>query len=159
MRSMKWNTGVLLLMSFMLSFGLMGCSKNTPEARAERFLNSLYRMEYQDAKTMATEETAKVLDMMEQFSSMMPDSVKENAKRIRIEIKSVEKQGEDRATVTYITSESAHENTLDMVLQDAEWKAQWDKSSGLDEDLEMDGEGDSPESLPADSLNGESDQT
>src|SRR5690606_20408476 len=52
MRSMKWNTGVLLLMSFMLSFGLMGCSKNTPEARAERFLNSLYRMEYQDAKTM-----------------------------------------------------------------------------------------------------------
>lgn len=140
MRRIKSNAGILLVLSIMLGFGLTGCNQNTPEARAERFLNSLYRMEYQEAKTMATEETVKVLDMMEQFSSMMPDSVRENAKRIRIDIVSVEKQGEDRATITYTTTESEQENTLDMVRQNEEWLAQWDKSPGLDEGLDLDSE-------------------
>lgn len=150
---MKWNLGSLLLF-LSLGFGLVGCNQNSPEARAERFLNSLYRMEYQEAKTLATEETAKVLDMMEQFSSMMPDSVRENAKRIRIDIKSVEEDG-DRAKVTYMTTESEHENTLDMVRQDGEWLAQWDKSGGLDETMDLDPVEESPtEPMPAEEAEG-----
>lgn len=107
----------------------VSCSSNSPKAAAEKFLNSFFHMEYKEAKEVSTEETKKVLDMIEQFSTMMPDSSKQSAKKIKIEIKDVKEEG-DKATVTYTTSESTQEQKLTMVKQNGKWLANYSKQDG-----------------------------
>lgn len=89
-------------------------------------------MEYDKAKEVATDDTKKLLDMMEQFSSVLPDSSKANAQKIKVEIKDVKEEG-DKAVVTYVTSESPNEQKLDMVKQNGKWLVQWSKQDGNNE--------------------------
>ncbi len=108
---------------------IASCGSNSPKASAEKFLNSFYHMEYKEAKEVSTEETKKVLDMIEQFSTMMPDSSKQSAKKIKIEIKDVKEEG-DNATVTYTTSENTQEQKLTMKKENGKWLANYSKQDG-----------------------------
>lgn len=110
----------------MLAAGLVSCNSNTPKAAADKFLTSFYHMDYKEAKTVSTEETKKMLDMIEQFSTMIPDSAKANAKKIKVTIKDVKEEG-DKATVTYTTSENTTESKLDMIKQEGKWLVQFNK--------------------------------
>src|ERR1044071_3726692 len=83
-----------LAATFVLAIAITSCNTNSPKAAADKFLTSLYHMEYDKAKEVATEDTKKMLDMMAQFSSMMPDSTKENAKKIKVDIKDVKEEGD-----------------------------------------------------------------
>lgn len=112
-----------------LALSLVSCNSNTPKASAEKFLNGLYHMNYKEAKEVATEDTKKMLEMMENFSSMMPDSNKENAKKIKINIKDETIDGE-KAVVTYTTSESEGEQKVDLVKQNGKWLVQYNKQDG-----------------------------
>jgi hypothetical protein len=87
-------------------------------------------MDYEAAKTVSTEETKKMLDMMAQFSSMVPDSAKETAKKIKVDIKEAKEEG-DKATVTYTTSEDPSEKKLNMVKQNGKWLVQWSKQDTM----------------------------
>jgi uncharacterized protein YxeA len=113
----------------LLAISLTSCSNNSPKASADKFLTSLYHMEYAKAKEVATDDTKKLLDMMEQFSSVLPDSSKQSAKKIKVDIKDVKEEG-DKATVTYVTSESPNEQKLDMIKQNGKWLVQWSKQDG-----------------------------
>lgn len=113
----------------LLAISITSCSNNSPKASADKFLTSLYHMEYAKAKEVATDDTKKLLDMMEQFSSVLPDSSKQSAKKIKVDIKDVKEEG-DKATVTYVTSESPNEQKLDMVKQNGKWLVQWSKQDG-----------------------------
>lgn len=113
----------------LLAISITSCSNNSPKASADKFLTSLYHMEYAKAKEVATDDTKKLLDMMEQFSSVLPDSSKQSAKKIKVDIKDVKEEG-DKATVTYVTSESPNEQKLDMIKQNGKWLVQWSKQDG-----------------------------
>lgn len=128
-----------ILLSFaamlMLAVSISSCSSNSPKASADKFLTSFYHMDFETAKTMSTDDTKKMLDMMAQFSSMVPDSAKETAKKIKVNIKDVKEEG-DNATVTYTASDPASgtdgtEQKLKMVKQSGKWLAQWSKQDGM----------------------------
>jgi hypothetical protein len=114
---------------FVMALTIVSCNNNSPKASADTFLNSLYHMDYAKAKTVSTEDTKKLLDMMEQFSSVLPDSSKESAKKIKVDIKDVKEEG-DKATVTYVTSENPNEQKLDMVKENGKWLVKWSKQDG-----------------------------
>jgi GH25 family lysozyme M1 (1,4-beta-N-acetylmuramidase) len=128
---------------FVFALSLTSCNTNSPKAAADKFLNSLYHMDYKEAKTVATEDTKKMLDMMESFSSMMPDSAKQNAKKIKIDIKDVKEDG-DKATVIYTTSENNGDQKIDLVKQNGKWLVQYSKQDGGGEEM-----GDQPMEEPA----------
>lgn len=110
----------------LLAITIVSCNSNTPKGTADKFLNSLYHMDYKQAKTVSTDNTKKMLDMMEQFSAMMPDSSKESAKKIKVDIKDVKEEG-DKATVIYTTSASTGEQKLDLVKQNGKWLVEYSK--------------------------------
>jgi hypothetical protein len=97
-----------------------GGSKSDPKAVATSFLNARNSMDYEGAKKFGTPETAKMIDMMASFSSMVPDSMKNESKKIKIEIKDVKEEG-DNATVTYSESLKPGDQTLKMVKKDGKW--------------------------------------
>lgn len=125
----------LLSVPVVLAIGLTACNSNSPKSTADKFLNNFYHMDYKEAKTVATDDTKKVLDMIEQFATMIPDSQKQNAKKIKIDIKDVKEEG-DKATVVYTTSESKQDQKLDLVKQNGKWLVKWSKQN--------DGEGEAP---------------
>src|SRR5687767_1104197 len=114
---------------FVMALTIISCNSNSPKASADTFLNSLYHMDYAKAKTVSTEDTKKLLDMMEQFSSVLPDSSKASAKKIKVDIKDIKEEG-DKATVTYVTSENPNDQKLDMVKENGKWLVKWSKQDG-----------------------------
>lgn len=121
-----------------------GCSSDSPKAAAEKFLNNLNHMDYEGAKTVATEETRNMLDMLAQFSSMMPDSVKEAAKKITVTINEEKILSDTTAYITYTTSENTTEQRLNLVKRstsekgDEKWLAQWSKADETDGNADVD---------------------
>lgn len=123
-----------LAATFVFALVLTSCNTNSPKAAADKFLTNLYHMDYEAAKEVATEDTKKMLDMMSQFSSMMPDSTKQNAKKIKVDIKDVKEEG-DKATVIYTTSESAGDQKIDLVKQNGKWLVQYSKQDTGGEEM------------------------
>lgn len=107
---------------------MVSCSKNGPKSAAESFLTAISHMDYETAKKYATEDAIKTIDMAASFAGMMPDSVKNEAKKIKVNVTNVVEEGET-ATVTYNTSADATSKTLNMVKDsDGTWKANWNKA-------------------------------
>jgi hypothetical protein len=120
-----------------LAVSLVSCSNNSPKASAEKFLNGLNHMDYEAAKSVSTEETKKMLDMMSQLTAMMPDSTKENAKKVKVTMGKEDVNG-DKATVSYTTSEDTTSRNLTLVKQNGKWLVQWSKNDnggGNNEDM------------------------
>src|SRR5690606_9619758 len=116
----KLVLSIIALLAVAITF--TACNSNSPKAAADKFLTSLAHMDYEAAKTVSTEDTKKMLDLMAQFSSMMPDSVKTEAKKIKITIKDEKIEG-DNATVTYTSSEDENKNEhkLNLTKKDGQW--------------------------------------
>lgn len=108
------------------------CNSNSPKASADKFLTSLAHMDYEAAKSVSTEETKKMLDLFSQFSSMMTDSMKAEAKKIKITVKDEKIEG-DNATVTYTSSEDENktEHKLNLTKKDGKWLVVWNKDEGM----------------------------
>ncbi|MEI8279858.1 MAG: hypothetical protein WCG87_08835, partial [Bacteroidota bacterium] len=79
---------------------ITSCNSNNPKASAQKFLDGLYHNEYEAAKSVASDDTKKSLDMLEQLSPMIPDSTKKAAKKLKVTITNVKEEGEN-ATITY----------------------------------------------------------
>ena len=67
---------------FLASMMLVSCSKNSPKDVANSWLTSFYHMDYEAAKKVSTEDTKALLTQLGALSSMMPDSLKKEAKNI-----------------------------------------------------------------------------
>jgi len=116
----------------MISLGLVSCNSNSPKASADKFLTGLLHYDYESAKSVSTDETKKMIDLMAQFSAMMPDSIKQASKKVNVDIKDVKEEG-DKATVTYTTSEDKQEKKLNLVKVDGKWLVQYSKMDNMDE--------------------------
>lgn len=125
-----------LILSFVallaVAVSFTACNSNSPKATADKFLTSLSHMDYEAAKSVSTEETKKMIELISSFSSMMPDSVKAEAKKIKITIKDEKIEG-DNATVTYTSSEDENktEKKLNLTKKDGKWLVVWNKDEGM----------------------------
>lgn len=130
---MKYNSIIITLAAiFMLA--LTGCKDDSPKAVAEQYLNSFYHMEYEGAREVATEDAIQLIDLMEQFATQQPDSVKKSAKKINVDILDVKEDG-DNAEVTYSISTEPGEQTLKLVKQNGKWLVAQSKQDGVDETM------------------------
>ena len=109
-----------------LAVSFVSCNSNSPKASADKFMTGLLHYDYEAAKSVSTEETKKMIDLMAQFSAMMPDSMKQAAKKVKVNIKDSKEEG-DKAVVTYTTSDDPAEKKLNMVKQDGKWLVQYSK--------------------------------
>jgi hypothetical protein len=89
-------------------------------------MTGLLHYDYDAAKSVSTEETKKMIDLMAQFSAMMPDSMKQAAKKVKVNIKDSKEEG-DKAVVTYTTSDDPAEKKLNLVKQEGKWLVQYSK--------------------------------
>lgn len=112
-----------------IAISMVSCNSNSPKASADKFLTGLLHYDYEAAKSVSTEETKKMIDLMAQFSAMMPDSMKQAAKKVKVNIKDAKEEG-DKATVTYTTSDDPQEKKLNLVKQNGKWMVQYSKMDG-----------------------------
>jgi hypothetical protein len=129
-----------LAATVVLTLPLASCNSNSPKASADKFMTGLLHYDYEAAKSVSTEETKKMIDLMAQFSAMMPDSMKQAAKKVKVNIKDSKEEG-DKATVTYTTSEDPTEKKMNLVKQNGKWLVQYskmDEGQGADPAAETD---------------------
>ena len=138
---MRYNCFIAFFAAVIM-LGTVGCTDNSPKSVAEKFLNSFYHKDYEDARQVSTETTIELINLMEQFSIQQPDSVTQNAKKIKIEILDVKEEG-DKATVTYTASSLEGEQRLKMEKQNGKWLVSHSKQDDMDGELDdEDGLGD-----------------
>lgn len=131
-----------------LMTGMAACNKNNPEAVAEQFLSGFYHMEYEKARQVSTEETKQLVNLMEQFAIQYPDSVKQNAKKKKIDLVEVKEDG-DNAVATYtVSDEPGVQQKLKLVKQNGKWLVSHSKEDNI-EDAEEEPMEESTEVAPA----------
>ena len=121
------------------------CNKGgSPKAVANTWLTAFYHMDYEAAKKVSTDETKNLLTQLAQFSGMVPDSTKQQYKKITVEVKDVKENG-DKADVTYLLNDptskdaSNKEQILHLVKQDNKWLVQFSKNDSMGGDDGKDG--------------------
>ncbi|CAN5340391.1 hypothetical protein BH09BAC1_BH09BAC1_11520 [soil metagenome] len=137
---MKKNALFLCLVA--LVFAAVGCgdNKKTPEAVAEEFLTAVDDKDYDKAKTLSTEGTHQMLDLIKGFAGQMPaDAKKPEPKKV----KECKIEGE-KGTCTYCCDEQGAESTLAVVQVNGEWKADMSKEALMGGEGGLEGMGDEP---------------
>jgi len=110
-----------------VAFALISCNSGSPKDVANTWLTDFYHMNYDDAKKVSTDDTKKMLDMFQQFTAMMPDSQKQQMKKVTITVKDVKETG-DKAVATYTSSDAPKDQTLNLVKVNGKWMVQWSKN-------------------------------
>ena len=116
---------------------LAGCGPKTPEAVAQKFLETAMTGDMDAAKKYMSKDAVKALDGIEAMAMKMDEKkykeekeqkkkeMQEKAKGVKIEKKDVKVDG-DKATVTFKLSKEgekeAEEEKIDLVKEDGEWK-------------------------------------
>ena len=126
----------LSLLIFPLAvISLNSCNRNSAKNAAQEYLNHLYKMEYEEAKAMATQETKNLLELREQLATInATDSDRVAASDVTVEIKNVQEQDE-RATVVYTVSGDPREHKMKMVKKDGKWLADMTKTDAMEEEM------------------------
>lgn len=123
-----------LVIACMAAITLAGCSSNSPKPVAEKFLVSFWHMDYKGAKPYADSATIQLIEMLETMSTNMPDSDKQNAKKVVVTVKDEKMINDSSAVVTYTTSEIKEEKTLRLVKKNGKWLVNLTKNdSAMDE--------------------------
>ncbi len=128
----KMNRLVTVFIAIALIISFAACSDNSPKAAAQQFLTSFYHMEYEKAREVSTPKTKEMVDMIEQFAINYPDSTKQEAKSIKVEILDVKEDG-DKAVATYQLSNEPGQQKLNLVKQNGTWLADFSKLDNVPE--------------------------
>ncbi|WP_344825825.1 hypothetical protein [Rurimicrobium arvi] len=118
------------LLVLLLSFS--SCSNNDPKYVAEKFLTSVARADLDEAKKYCDSTTVELLDQAD-YLNMVPDSVKAEGRKLKVNIVDVKTNG-DKAVVTYTTSKLAENQLITLVKQNGKWLVQLDKAQQYEED-------------------------
>lgn len=120
-----------------LIMGMAACNKNNPEAVAKQFLSGFYHMEYEKARQVSTEQTIQLVNLMEQFAIQYPDSVKQNAKKKKIELVEVKEEGDNAVAIYTVSDEPGVQQKLKLVKQNGKWLVSHSKEDNIEgEELE-----------------------
>jgi len=113
------------------SFSGIATNKNAPLFIAYKWLNKFYHMDFEEAKTVSTDDTKTLLEQFAGMTNLMPDSSKQEMMRIRIAVKDPKEEG-DKATVVYTTSDSPENpQMLYLVKNDEKWLVQFSKNDAV----------------------------
>ncbi|RYZ33517.1 MAG: DUF4878 domain-containing protein [Sphingobacteriales bacterium] len=99
---------------------LTGCDSDSPKATAEKFLTALYHYDFETAKEVSTDETKKMIETIAQFSNGITDSMRMDAKKLKVKILDTKVNG-DTAVVKYETTEDPGEKSVTLVQQEHKW--------------------------------------
>jgi hypothetical protein len=118
-----------LLVVLFLQAALSGCNHDNPKEVAKSWLTSFYRMDYDAAKKLSTDDAKNMLSTFEILSPDLTDSFKKDLKRIEITVKDVKVSGDTAAVATYVMSDMpGKEDKLNLVKQGGRWLVQYSKS-------------------------------
>jgi Domain of unknown function (DUF4878) len=119
---------LLFSMAALVTLVLASCGGGSnPKTIATDYLSAVNKMEFEKAKKMGTEDTKKFIDMMNTFSSMIPDSVKKKQGAATIKVEGEPAISGDDATVTYSSSDKPGSQTLKLKKVDGKWLVQQTK--------------------------------
>ncbi len=101
---------------------------NQPGSIAYKWLSGFYRMDYDEARKYATEDTRALLDQFASISDMISDSTRQQMSGVVIGIRKYRESG-NRAIVTYTLSDAkGKEQMLFLVKVGDKWRVQFSKN-------------------------------
>ena len=109
---------ILILFLFLASCQLFRSKTNTPEYVSKVFLEHIQRLEFEEAKEYATEETKMMLTFFSNITDLVPDSSRNVATEPDVEIHECIIQGET-AQCSYIAN--GKNQTIDLIKEDGKW--------------------------------------
>lgn len=121
-----------IFVALYLSISFASCSSNSPKVVAEKFLLSVARADLDEAKKLCDSNTRELLDQAN-YLTMVPDSVKEEGRKLKITIIDVKENG-DKAVVTYKTSKLDENQIITLVKVNNKWLVQLDKMQEYEEE-------------------------
>ena len=134
MKKIVQSLSVVLLLAVLFA----SCNRGgSPKAVATTWLTAFYHMDYEAAKKVSTDETKTLLTQLAQFSGMVPDSTKQQYKKITVEVKDVKEMGDTTATATYTINDptskdaSGKDQELKLVKQKGKWLVQFSKNDSM----------------------------
>ena len=96
---------------------------------AQNWLTSFYRMDFDAAKKLSTEDAKKMLSTFEILSPDQTDSFKKELKKVTVKVKNVRVLGDSVAVATYVMTDIPDkEERLNLVKQSGKWLVQYSKS-------------------------------
>ncbi len=104
-----------------------GCGKNNPRDVAETWLEGFNHMDFERSMKLSTDDTKNLLASLQELTSGVSDSAKEEIKKITVSIKDVKEDG-DKAVVTYVSSDNQREQALNLVRKGDRWLVLFTKS-------------------------------
>jgi hypothetical protein len=131
-----------------LAIVFTGCNTNSPKDAAQKWLTSFYHMDYETAKKYSTEDTKKLLMTLEQLSALSNDSVKQQMKQLKVEIKDVKEKG-DTAMVSYTLSDTPKEQKVKLIKIQGKWLVAKSKQDDMGDDNGNDQPAAGPDSTTA----------
>lgn len=121
-----------IVLVFAMLIGVYSCTSNDPKYVAEKFLTSVARADLDEAKKYCDSGTIELLDQAN-YLNMVPDSVKAEGRKLKINIEDLKEQG-DKAVVTYTTSKLAEKQLITLVKQNGKWLVQLDKAQQYEDE-------------------------
>lgn len=117
----------LVVIFISLMYFTVGCKKNSPSYVALQFIEALNNNDFTKAKKYCTEDTKKLMEIMEGMMKMVPKEQLQKTK-IKQEITILREEiAGDRALIVYKSSKSDKEEQLKMKKIDGKWLVSMDK--------------------------------
>ncbi len=141
-RTLVCLSGLLLIVFFSCNRG------DSPREVAETFLGYMAANDFERAKELGTEETDRLMDMLNGFKKMVSDSTQLEEHNFSIVAEKIEG---NVATYTYEDKNKGPEagvESLTLVKEDGKWKVAMNKENyneGVSESLEVGGTSTNPE--------------
>ena len=110
----------------LMSVSFTSCMKPNPEETASRFLKAVNERNYEMARRYSTEETGKLIDLLDRLSKLSEEPLP--SKRAEFEIISGNIE-DDLATVRFREKGTATEQELELMKVDGEWLVNITKES------------------------------
>jgi hypothetical protein len=129
MRSLR----LLLFITLITTF--YSCQSSEPKKIAEKFLVNVTRGDLDEAKKYCDSTTKELLDQAS-YLNKIPDSVKTELRKLKINITDAKVNG-DKAVVYYNTSNIKDNQMVSLIKQGEDWKVQLSKPEALQDNDEQ----------------------
>ena len=124
------------------AFSGVTTNNNTPKFVGYRWLIKFYHLQFEEAKFVSTDDTKTLLTQFESLSSLMPDSSKQEMKKIMVGIKDYN-SNDSNAVISYTTSDNPDKlQTLYLIKKEEKWLVQFSKNDAMQGSAEDTGNND-----------------
>lgn len=97
-----------------------GCNRNSPRQVAENWLTAFHHMDADAALKYSAPATKTLITTLSTLTGPIADSTRKKLEEIKISIKEI-KEDNDKAVVTYTTSDNPKERKINLIRQSDKW--------------------------------------